>query len=249
MPPILERLTKGEILVSDGAMGTMLFKKGLQPGKCPEYLNLSEMEVLEDIAKVYYQAGAEIIQTNTFGGSPLKLADFGLEDRTEDINKNAVSSVRKVVGNRAYVSASCGPSGKILKPYGDTEPDDLYRSFERQIKALISAGVDIVTVETMTDLQEAALAIKAAKTVSPKIPVTATMTFDETPRGFYTIMGIDIKSAAAGLQEAGADIIGSNCGNGIENMIAQIALAYPTYFAIVRNLEILLLRMIEFRSQ
>ncbi len=123
------------------------------------------------------------------------------------------------MGDQAYVSGSCGPSGKLLKPYGDAEPDQIYQGFERQMKALIEAGVDIVCVETMTDLAEAILAVKAAKAVSPKTPLVATMTFDETPKGFYTIMGVSIEDAAEGLQKAGADIIGSNCGNGIENMI------------------------------
>lgn len=215
----LERLKNGEILVSDGAFGTMLIQKGMQPGECPDALNLSKPEVIEEIARLYLNAGAEIIHTFTFGASPMKLSEYGLEDKTEEINESAVYNVRKVMGNRAYISGSCGPSGKILKPYGDTEPDALYRGFVRQMKALIGAGADMVTVETMTDLHEAALAVKAAKAVSPHTPVIATMTFDETPRGFYTVMGVTVQQAAAGLHDAGADVIGSNCGNGIENMI------------------------------
>jgi 5-methyltetrahydrofolate--homocysteine methyltransferase len=219
MISILDRLKKGEILVADGAMGTMLMKRGLKPGDCPDAINLTKPEILEEIAQQYLDAGAVIIQTNTFGASPMKLSDFGLEDKTEEINIIAVSSVKKVVGDQAYVSGSCGPSGKILKPYGDAEPDEMYNGFERQMKALIKAGVDIVCVETMTDLAEAILAVRAAKAFSPQTPLMATMTFDETPKGFYTIMGVSIEEAAEGLQKAGANIIGSNCGNGIENMI------------------------------
>lgn len=219
MKTILERLKGGEILVADGAMGTMLLEKGLQPGECPESLNLTKPEILEEIALLYFNAGATIIQTNTFGASPMKLSGYGLEEKTEEINRSAVRIVRKVVGNRAYISGSCGPSGMILKPYGDAEPDLLYRGFERQIKALVSAGVDIICVETMTDLHEALLAVKAAKTISPQTPVMATMTFEKTSRGFFTIMGVSINEAAHALQKAGANIIGSNCGNGMENMI------------------------------
>jgi 5-methyltetrahydrofolate--homocysteine methyltransferase len=219
MQAILERLKKGEILVADGAMGTMLIQRGLKPGDCPELKNLTTPEILEEIAQLYLNAGAEIIHTNTFGASPMKLSDYGLEDATEKINTKAVACVRNVVGDRAYVSGSVGPSGKILKPYGDAEPDELYQGFERQIKALVTAGVDIICVETMTDLHEAILAVKAAKAASLQNPVMATMTFDDTPKGFFTIMGVSIKDAAAGLQEAGADVIGSNCGDGIENMI------------------------------
>ncbi len=219
MEPLLDRLKKGEVLVADGAMGTMLLDKELQPGECPESLSLSQPEVLKDIAMHYLQAGADIIQTNTFGASPMKLTEYGLEDMTEEINLRAVSLVREIVNNRAYVSGSCGPSGKILKPYGDTEPEALYNGFERQIRSLVSAAIDVVCIETMTDLREAVLAVQAAKAVSARMTVMATMTFDETTKGFYTIMGVSIAEAAAGLQEAGADIIGSNCGNGIENMV------------------------------
>ncbi|MFQ5771840.1 MAG: homocysteine S-methyltransferase family protein, partial [bacterium] len=219
MQPILERLRDGEVLLADGAMGTMLINRGLQAGVCPEFLNLSKPAIPEEIAQLYFNAGADIIQTNTFGASPMKLAGFGLEDKAEEINCRAVAIVRKVVGEQVYISGSCGPSGKILKPYGDVEPDVLYRGFKRQIKALIKAGVDMICVETMTDLQEATLAVKATRTVSPQTPVIATMTFDETPKGFFTIMGVSIKEAANGLQAVGADIVGSNCGHGIENMI------------------------------
>lgn len=219
MKYILERIKKNKILVADGAMGTMLFARGLKPGEPPESVNLKNPEILEEIAQAYLDAGADIVQTNTFGASPLKLSYYGLEDKTEEINRIAVERVRKVVGNKAYISGSCGPSGKLLKPFGDTEPEEIYKSFKRQMKFLINAGVDLICIETMTDLNEATLAIKAVKSISPEIPVMATTTFDETPRGFYTIMGVSINDAVTGLQKAGADIIGSNCGNGIENMV------------------------------
>jgi 5-methyltetrahydrofolate--homocysteine methyltransferase len=219
MKNLLKRLKNGEILVADGAMGTMLLDLGLKPGEPPESFNLTRLEVLEKISSLYLDAGADIIQTNTFGASPIKLSFYSLEDKAEEINRNAVLVVRKVVKDRAYISASCGPSGKLLKPYGEVEPEEIYNSFETQINTLISAEVDIICIETMTDLREATLAIKAAKTISPSTPVIATMTFDPTPKGFYTVMGVNIEDAAQGLEEAGADIIGSNCGNGIENMI------------------------------
>jgi 5-methyltetrahydrofolate--homocysteine methyltransferase len=215
----LERIARGEILVADGAMGTMLMSHGLKSGEPPESLNLTKSSVLELVAREYLDAGADIIQTNTFGGSPLKLSLYNLDDRTEEINRNAVQAVRRVVRDAAYVSGSCGPSGKLIKPYGDTESDTMYRSFKRQIASLVEAGVDIICVETMTDLTEATLAVRAAKQIDAGVPVMATMTFDPTPKGFYTIMGISIERAILGLEDAGADIIGSNCGNGIEHMI------------------------------
>lgn len=218
MTPLLERLHSGETLVGDGAIGSMLIAHGLEPGQCPDAMTLAVPEVLADIARQYTEAGAELLTTNSFGASPLKLADYGLEDSTEEINRQAVAVVREAAGGRAYVSASCGPSGKILEPYGDTSEDELYASFERQMSAL--AGADVICVETMSDLREATLAVRAAKAVSPGTPVLATMTFDETPRGFFTIMGNSVADVAAGLADSGADVIGSNCGNGLEKMVA-----------------------------
>ena len=190
MSELLERLRRGEVLVADGAMGTMLQERGLKPGQSPEALNLSETKVLEEIAQLYLEAGADLIQTNTFGGSPLKLAAYGLSEKTEEVNGNAVLAARKSAAGKAYVCASCGPTGRLLKPHGDADPEEVLAAYARQIKALIAAGADAVCVETMTDLNEAALAVRAAKSVSPDIPVIASMTFDKTKRGFYTMMGV-----------------------------------------------------------
>ena len=218
--PLRERLRAGEILIADGAMGTMLFRHGLAPGACPEALNLTQPELLVAIARSYLEAGADLIQTNTFGASPLKLAAYGLAARADEINRRAVAAVRAAAGDRAHVAASVGPSGRILKPYGDADPDVVQLSFRQQIGHLVAAGADAIVIETMTDLREATLAVEAAKDVAPAIPVLATMTFDRTPRGFFTSMGVTIPEAAAGLARAGADVIGSNCGNGSENMLA-----------------------------
>jgi 5-methyltetrahydrofolate--homocysteine methyltransferase len=219
MKSLRDRLAAGDVLVADGALGTMLLERGLELGQPPESVTLSHPKSLEEIAQLYLDAGADIIETNTFGASPLRLALSGLDAEAEAINREAVLAVRKVVDGRAYVAGSCGPSGTLLKPHGDSDPADVYSSFRTQMEFLIGAGIDCVCVETMIDLEEAKLAVRAAKDVSPEIPVTATMTFDPTPRGFYTIMGVSIAAAAAGLEEAGADAIGSNCGNGIENMV------------------------------
>lgn len=188
-------------------------------GPCPEAMNLERLEILEEIARRYLEAGADIIQTNTFGASPLKLAPHGLDVRAEEINRRAAEAVRNVVGGDVYVSGSCGPCGRLLKPLGDVEADEVRESFTQQMKALTEAGVDVICVETMTDLAEAAVAVEAAKSVAPEVPVMATMTFDPTPRGFFTMMGVSVEKAAEGLKAAGADIVGSNCGNGIVGMI------------------------------
>lgn len=219
MERLMERVRRGDVLLADGAIGTMLIQQGLKPSECPESLNLGDLGVLRDIASAYFEAGAEIIQTNTFGGSPLKLERYNLAGKTEEINRRAVEAVREAVGDRAYISGSCGPSGRLLIPYGDTAPEQVYESALKQMEALIDAGVDVICVETMTDITEAVLNVKAAKAISDDIPVMATMTFDRTPKGFYTIMGVTIENAADELTKAGADIVGSNCGHGIELMI------------------------------
>jgi 5-methyltetrahydrofolate--homocysteine methyltransferase len=227
MAPCRDRLEKGPVLLFDGAIGTMLFQRGLAPGQPPESVTLSRPGVLEEIASLYLDAGADAITTNTFGASPLRLALHGLDAQTEAANREAALIARRVAGDRAYVVGSCGPCGRLLEPYGDVTPGEVAEGFRRQARALIEAGVDCVLIETMTDLTEATLAVRAAREISADVPVIATMTFDPTPRGYFTVMGVSVDAAAAGLAEAGANAVGSNCGNGIEHMI-EIARAFRT---------------------
>jgi 5-methyltetrahydrofolate--homocysteine methyltransferase len=219
MQPILSRLQAGEVLVGDGGLGTLFFDRGLKPGESPEKINLDNPELVEEIYSSYLTAGSDLITTNTFGGSPLKLAQHSLDDEIERINATAARIARKVAGTKTYVAACIGPCGRLLEPYGDVSPQEVYESFERQIRAIVPENPDIILVETMTDLREATLAIKAARTIAPSLPVSASMTYNVTPNGFFTFMGVSVEQAAIGLAEAGADIIGSNCGNGIENMV------------------------------
>jgi 5-methyltetrahydrofolate--homocysteine methyltransferase len=188
-------------------------------------MTLSHSDVLEEIARLYVDAGADIVVANTFGGTPLRLAQYELDGKTGEINRVAVEAVRRAGAGRVYVAASCGPSGALLEPYGDTDPGTVAAGFREQLEHLFAVGLDCVIVETMVDLAEAKLAIQAAKDLSPHTPVLATMTFDATPRGFFTVMGVSVEAAAAGLQQAGADAVGSNCGNGSESML-EIARAF-----------------------
>jgi len=219
MAGLLERVGRGETVLSDGGLGTQLIDRGLEPGQCPEALVLERPEVLAEIGSLYLDAGAEILTTNTFGGSPFKLKHYSLDEKTEQINCRAVEILRDVAGDRVLVGASVGPTGAILEPYGNATEKELSDSFERQLRALQAAGPDVVFVETMTDLREATIAVTAAKRLAPGLPVVATMTFDPTPRGYFTIMGVSVEQAVNGLAEAGADVVGSNCGNGIEKMV------------------------------
>jgi len=228
MENILKRLKRGDIIVGDGALGTLLMDRGLKLGEPPESVNLTNPQCLEEIASLYIEAGAEIISTNSFGATSLKLQHYSLDKETEQINRRAVEVARKAAGVRAYVAGSVGPSGKMLKPYGATTPEEIYNSFHDQIEVLLSGGIDMVCIETMTDLTEAELAINAVRSFDTNIPIMSTITYEKKPKGFYTLMGSSIKESAERLKKAGSDIVGSNCGNGSENMV-QIAEEFMQY--------------------
>lgn len=222
MNALLERLRRGPPLVGDGAWGTLLFERGLEAGQPPESIQLARPEVVEEVTRLYLDAGADVVTTNTFGGSPLRLAAAGLEPRTEEVNARAVRAARSAVraaARPAWIAGSVGPSGHLLAPLGDADPDAVKRSFRHQISVLIASGVDAILVETMTDLAEARLAVAAAREEAEDLPVFATMTFDPTPRGFHTIMGVSVSQAAQGLRDEGADAVGANCGHGIDVLV------------------------------
>ncbi len=206
--------------MGDGAWGTQLMQRGLPEGQAPEWIALEKPEVIEEVAGLYVDAGADLVTTDTFGGTSFRLALHDLDAQGERINRQAVEAVRRAVGDRAYVSASVGPCGRLLEPYGDAAPEAVKEAFLAQVEVLASAGADLVCVETMSDLTEATLAIQAAKEKAPALPVMATMTFEPNPRGYYTVMGVSVEQAAEGLVEAGADVVGSNCGIGMEHMVA-----------------------------
>ncbi len=214
------RLAGGEVLLSDGAMGTLLQAEGLGPGGAPEAWNLTRPEILEKIAAAYIQAGSDLVHTNSFGASPIKLAAHGLADQCEQINRAAATAAVRAVAGRGLVSGSIGPCGQLLAPYGEVDPAEVREGFGIQARALVAGGVDMLTVETMSDLNEAVLAVRAAREAVGEGPVLVSMTFDPTPRGWFTIMGNDIPTAARELADAGADVIGSNCGQGTEGMLS-----------------------------
>jgi len=219
MDGLLSRLKRGEVLVGDGAWGTQLMLRGLPPGEPPEWFALHEPETIEEVARLYVEAGADLVTTDTFGGTSFRLKLHGLDGERERVNRQAVQAVKRAVGVRALVSASVGPSGQLLEPYGELSPDAVEEAFAEQIAVLASAGADVLCIETMGDLTEATRAVKAAKEVASALPVMATMTFERTPRGYFTVMGVSVERAVAGLEAAGADVVGSNCGTGIEDMI------------------------------
>jgi len=220
MGKITDQIKKGKILVSDGAWGTFLQQKGLKNGECPEEWNITHRDDVYDIAKSYIDAGSDMIETNSFGGSRFKLEKYGLGDKVYELNKAAAEISRKAAGDK-FVLGSIGPTGKILM-MGDVSEQELYEAFKEQATGLEAGGADAIMIETMTDLDEARLAVKAAKE-NTKCEVFCTMTFEKTVDGeFRSMMGVSPTEMVNTIIEAGAELIGANCGSGIANMIGIV---------------------------
>ena len=217
------RLEKKKILLADGGWGTELQKRGLAPGEPPEAWNLSRPEEVAAVARSYVEAGADIILTNTFGGSPLKLGKVHLEDKLLEINRRGARISKQAAGDQALVFASIGPSGEFMAPLGTVSEVDMVQGFAEQAMALAAGRADGIVVETMMDLAEAKAALRAAKE-STSLPVAVTLTFNKGPKGYATMMGVRPEQAAAELERAGANILGANCGAGIDVMIELMGL-------------------------
>lgn len=237
MAKLTDKLKEVGVLVSDGAWGTFLYKKGLKPGECPEIWSVDNKDDVLEIAKSYIDAGSDMIETNSFGASSIKLKDFGLENRSEEINKAAAEISREAAKDK-IVLGSIGPTGKMLL-MGDITEQEMYDSFYEQAKALLSGGADAIVIETMMDPEEARIAVSAAKAAGAQ-DIACTFTFEPTKDGTYrTMMGTFPKDAAKAALEAGANIIGANCGNGMGAMakiVKELRQTYPdTYILIHAN--------------
>jgi len=234
---IIQVLKQGRILVSDGAWGTFLQKKGLRAGECAEQWCLDQPDAVSDVAKSYIEAGADMVQTNSFGGTHFKLAYYDLDDKVAEINEAAARISRKAAGDDHWVIASVGPTGKMTV-MGDITEQKLYDAFKEQIIALAKGGADAICVETMSAIDEACAAVRAARE-NTDLEVICTFTFERTVQGeFRTMMGVSPAQAALASLEAGADIIGTNCGNGMQLMIdivKEIRQAAPEAFILVHS--------------
>ncbi len=217
----LERLIEGTTIIADGATGTYLQAKGLEPGGDPEAMIVTDPEVVRGMAAEYFEAGSDLVQTNSFGGSRFMQAKYGYGDRVVELNRLAAEHARseaESADGARYVAGSMGPTGELIVPVGETPADDVYHAFAEQATALAEGGVDVIVIETMISVEEAKLAVRAVKEHT-SLPVAALTTFDKGPRGYFTMMGDTPESAVKELTEAGADILGTNCGNGIDVMV------------------------------
>lgn len=201
----------------DGAMGTMLQQYGLPPGECPERLNLHAPDIVARVHREYAEAGAQLVETNTFGATAIRLAHFGLEKQVAEINTLAVEAARGAVGDGVMVAGAIGPLGELLEPYGAISVEAARAAYGAQVEALAAAGVDACVVETMADLTEACLAVEAVVAVG--LPAIAQMSYDESGR---TFMGVRPARAADALAAAGARAIGTNCSVGPAEMVAVV---------------------------
>ena len=216
MSAIYEALEKG-ILISDGAMGTMLQGKGLTDGGAPELWNVENPSAIEEVLESYAASGANLITTNTFGGTRGRLQMHGLEDRLFELNKAGAEIARKVADRHpgCFVMGDIGPSGELMEPMGTMTLDEAEALFADQIKGLVAGGIDAILIETMSDLQEVEAAVKASKSVAPELPIIVTFSFDTNLR---TMMGVKPAVAVKTLAAEGVRIIGANCGRGVDEI-------------------------------
>ena len=201
-------------LLLDGGLGRALMERGFAAGECPEEWNVSHPAEVEDIHRSFYAAGADVVNTNTFGGTAMRLEAHGLSARAVELNE---AGARLAVGVRdrefpgRWVAGDVGPCGQMVKPMGNADPDALRATFAEQARALIAGGVDLLNIETMFDLTEATVAVEAAVAAAGGRPVLASMTFKPAAKGFRTMMGVSPEAAVRALKDAGADLVGCNC--------------------------------------
>ncbi len=216
----LTALLAGRPALFDGGYGWLLQERGLPPGEVAELWNVENPDAVEGLHEEYAAAGARIITTNTFGGTRPRLEMSGLAERCVEINRAGAQLARKAADRHgALVAGDLGPTGELLEPVGTLSADDAMGYFAEQLRGLVEGGVDLVLIETMSDLAEVQAAIAAARMVAPELPIVATLSFDTNLR---TMMGVAPADAVRALAEAGVEAVGANCGRGPDEM-SQIA--------------------------
>jgi 5-methyltetrahydrofolate--homocysteine methyltransferase len=224
MSALLDALDDGPLL-GDGAMGTMLQDLGNDEGGAPELWNVERVDLVEGVLEGYASSGSRLLTTNTFGGTRARLQMHGLEDRVEELNQAAAALARSVADRYpgTFVLGDIGPSGELMEPMGDLTIDSAAELFAEQVRGLVAGGVDGILIETMSDLSEVEAAVTAARKEAPGLPVFATLSFDTNLR---TMMGVSPAMAVQAISDMGVDVVGANCGRGLDEMriiAAQLA--------------------------
>jgi len=224
MSVLLDALDDGPLL-GDGAMGTMLQDLGNDEGGAPELWNVERVDIVEGVLEGYASSGSRLLTTNTFGGTRARLQMHGLEDRVEELNQAAAALARSVADRYpgTFVLGDIGPSGELMEPMGDLTIDSAAELFAEQVRGLVAGGVDGILIETMSDLSEVEAAVTAARKEAPGLPVFATLSFDTNLR---TMMGVSPAMAVQAISDMGVDVVGANCGRGLDEMriiAAQLA--------------------------
>jgi len=212
-----------KIVLFDGGMGTELIKRGLEPGKVPDMLNIEKSDIIVEIHKSYYNAGSDMCQSNTFGSTPLNLRRHNLDDKINEIIEKALENIKKACPSGRLIVGDIGPTGEFRAPVGNASSEDWYSSFLTQAK-LLEKGVDLWHIETISDLEEMLAAIKAVHDVSKK-PLIASITYKKTKKGFFTIMGDSLEKCIETLDNENIDVIGANCTLGSNDMIELLKTA------------------------
>ena len=224
-PAEFRELPRTRVVLLDGGLGSVLIAAGLEAGRAPEWWNLEHPERIEALHRAYVDAGSDIVHANTFGANPLRLAAAGLAGRCREINVAAVGIARRGCRGAGLVAGDVGPTGHMLPPLGTATVEQLRQAFREQAEALAEAGVDLLSIETMSDLREALAAVEAARATS--LAVHASMTFERRRRGVFTIMGDALVPSLTALAEAGADAVGCNCSVTSPEMVTMVREAAP----------------------
>jgi len=201
-------------------MGPQLFAAGLKQGRAPEWWNLEQPDLVAAVNRSYAEAGSDIVTTNTFGATPIRLATVGLEGRCAEVNTAGVRIAREACSDSTLIAGDIGPTGEFLKPKGSVTREAMSAAFEDQAQALAGAGADLLIIETMYDLREAEVATAAA--VATGLPVIVTMTFERKDEGYCTIMGDQIGASFRALAKAGATAVGFNCNIATDDMLGMV---------------------------
>jgi methionine synthase I (cobalamin-dependent) len=224
-PDLRTRITKG-IFLLDGAMGTQLFARGVEPGGGNDAINIESPQIVRDIHAAYHKAGSDAVLTNTFGANRFALARHGCEEKAAAINTAGAKVAREAVGSEGYVLGDVGPTGDFLEPLGMLKAPELLKAFAEQARALAEGGVDGFIIETMTALDEIEVAIEAVKSINSGLPIFASMSFDKGEVGFRTMMGVDVSTAISRMVALGVDAVGFNCGTATLDEYVELAKEY-----------------------